>query len=109
MNPTDERIAHVMSETARINKDGTLQEWIATTAKRCDCTEQQVGQAIGRIAHAVKKERDTFVICHNGSPLVIVRNTEFKLPTDVLQWYADNYAFERSKLSWAAIREVEMP
>lgn len=49
-----------------------------------------------------------FIICYEGSPLVIVENHEFQLPSEVLAWYAKHYAFERSKLTWAYIHTVKM-
>lgn len=51
----------------------------------------------------------TFIITYEGAPLVVVKNTEFRLPTDVLDWYAANYAFERAKLGWSAVYSVHMP
>jgi hypothetical protein len=51
----------------------------------------------------------TFIITYEGAPLVVVHNTQYKLPTDVLDWYASEYAFERSKLGWSAVHSVTMP
>jgi len=52
---------------------------------------------------------DKFIISYDGHPLVIVDNFEFELPSDVLKWYAEVYAFDLSKLTWTHIPTVRMP
>ncbi len=47
-----------------------------------------------------------FIICYDGSPLVTVDNSEFALPSQVLDWYAKNYDFDRFRLSYAVITSI---
>lgn len=49
-----------------------------------------------------------FIISYENIPLVIVHNTEFKLPSEILEWYAKTYAFELGKLTWSVVDEVTM-
>lgn len=51
----------------------------------------------------------TFIISYDGIPLVIVTNHEYKLPTDILDWYSEKYAFERNKLSYSMVDTVAAP
>ena len=48
------------------------------------------------------------VISYDGIPLVIIEHTEFSLPHEVLNWYAKEYAFDRSKLTWAYVPTVKI-
>lgn len=49
-----------------------------------------------------------FVISYDGMPLAIVSELpEFFLPSDILSWYAEKYAFERSKLKYSMVPVVK--
>ena len=50
-----------------------------------------------------------FIICYDSAPLVLVKDVQYQMPSDVLDWYAENYAFERRRLTWCGICEVEGP
>ena len=52
---------------------------------------------------------DKFIISYDGVPLAIVENVEYKRPSDVIRWYAKEYAFDLSKLTWTHITTVRMP
>lgn len=45
----------------------------------------------------------TYVITWSGSPLAIIKAWAYYLPTQVLDWYAEEYDFERSKLGYTVI------
>lgn len=48
------------------------------------------------------------IILYEGSPLVSVDPTEieFILPSQLLDWYSQEYAFERHKLGIAYVRDI---
>lgn len=49
-----------------------------------------------------------FVITHAGVPLVIINGYECAgLPTDILEWYAERYAFALKDLKWSVIPEIQ--
>jgi hypothetical protein len=47
-----------------------------------------------------------FLICYEGKPLVLVRKTTPCVPRQVLDWYGENYAFDRSKLTWTSVHNI---
>ncbi len=56
----------------------------------------------------VDEETRKLVICYDGSPIVILSDYHHKLPSDVLAWYAKEYAFDLRKLTWALADEIKM-
>ena len=52
---------------------------------------------------------DMFAIYYDNRLLVILKNMPNvrPLPTAVLDWYAENYAFDRKKLSWSAVSDID--
>lgn len=53
--------------------------------------------------------RNKFVVSHNGHPLVLLDVSEHSLPSDILNWYAKHYAFERSKLTYTFVDTLCVP
>ena len=53
--------------------------------------------------------RHKLVVSHNGHPLVLLDVYEFSLPSDILNWYAKHYAFERAKLSYTFVDTLVVP
>ena len=51
-------------------------------------------------------ETTTYIISHGGSPLTIVKAYTYYLPTQVLDWYAYTYDFDRTKLKYTVIQNV---
>jgi len=49
---------------------------------------------------------ENFIICFDGEPLVRVVDYEFKLPSDILAWYAKKYDFNLKKLTYCVIQTV---
>lgn len=50
-----------------------------------------------------------FAIYYDKQLLVVLTNMPNvnALPTKILDWYAKNYAFERSKLSWSSVCSID--
>lgn len=53
--------------------------------------------------------RHKLVVSHNGHPLVLLDVYEFSLPSDILNWYAKHYAFERAKLTYTFVDTLTVP
>lgn len=53
--------------------------------------------------------RQLMVITFDGVPLVALQHEECVLPTDVLDWYAEAYAIERSRIKYSYVDTVTMP
>lgn len=50
-----------------------------------------------------------FAIYYEQALLVILTNVPNTrpLPTQILDWYAKNYAFDRKKLSWSSVCNID--
>lgn len=46
----------------------------------------------------------TYIITWEGSPLTIIKAWRYYLPTEVLDWYAEEYDFDRHKLGYTVIQ-----
>ncbi len=53
--------------------------------------------------------RHLMVITFDGVPLVTLQHEEHVLPTDVLDWYSEKYAIERSRIKYAYVDTIVMP
>jgi hypothetical protein len=49
-------------------------------------------------------EVTTYIITWEGSPLTIIKAWTYHLPTEVLDWYAKEYDFDRRKLGYTVIK-----
>lgn len=49
------------------------------------------------------------VITFDGTPLVALQHENHVLPTDVLDWYAETYAIERSRIKYSYVDTITMP
>ena len=55
-----------------------------------------------------KMKDNIFIITYDGVPLVVISDLpNFLLPSDILSWYAEKYAFERSKLKYSMVPVVK--
>lgn len=50
--------------------------------------------------------KDTLVICFDGMPLVAMPTPQFKLLSDVLEWYAEQYDFDRLRLTGTYVDSI---
>jgi hypothetical protein len=49
---------------------------------------------------------DNFLIFYRNKPLVLVEDTSFVSPLDVLKWYSFNYDFDLQHLTYASVKTV---
>jgi len=47
-----------------------------------------------------------FLICYNNEPLVLIKDTGLKTPSDLLAWYAKKCDFDLGKLTWCVVSVV---
>lgn len=60
----------------------------------------------GKIVEIHDYEITTYIITWEGSPLAIIKAWRYYLPTQVLDWYAYTYDFDRTKLKYTVIPTI---
>lgn len=47
-----------------------------------------------------------FIISYSGEPIILIKNHQFALPSDILAWYAKKYDFDLACLTWSTVDSV---